>query len=197
MYFRTSFGNFVVTDNVLVTPADYDVFSIAAPKDSRLPDGGGQTVGGLYDLKPAKFGLVQNVVTNAKNFGKQTEKYNGVEMNVRGRLPRGGMLIGGMSVGRTATNNCEVLRNLPEQAIVGTTITPLDNCSIVPPWGAGTQYQTVGACSRCQATSGSAGHTRTSAASRRRRATSSTTRWLRDRSDATCRAAVTHAHHSI
>jgi len=143
-YFRTSFGNFVVTDNVLVTPADFDVFSITAPQDSRLPGGGGQTVGGLYDLKPSKFGLVQNVVRNAKNFGKQTEKYNGVEMNVRGRLPRAGMLIGGLSVGRTTTNNCEVLRNLPEAAIVGTTITPLDNCSIVPPWGAGTQYRLSG-----------------------------------------------------
>ncbi|HEU5258561.1 MAG TPA: carboxypeptidase regulatory-like domain-containing protein [Vicinamibacterales bacterium] len=143
-YFRTSFGNFVVTDNVLVTPADFDVFSITAPQDSRLPGGGSQTVGGLYDLKPAKFGLVQNIVRNAKNFGKQTEKYNGVEMNVRGRLPRAGMLIGGLSVGRTTTNNCEVLRNLPEAAIVGTTITPLDNCSIVPPWGAGTQYRLSG-----------------------------------------------------
>ena len=143
-YFRTSYGNFTVTDNVLVTPADFDVFSITSPNDPRLPDGGGKTVGGLYDLKPAKFGLVQNVVRNAKDFGKQTEKYNGVEANVRGRLPRGGVLIGGLSVGRTATNNCEVLRNLPEQAISGTTITPLDNCSIVPPWGAGTQYRLSG-----------------------------------------------------
>ena len=49
-----------------------------------------------------------------------------------------------MSVGRTSTNNCEVLRNLPEAAITGTTITPLDNCSIVPPWAAGTQYRLSG-----------------------------------------------------
>jgi len=143
-YFRTSFGNFVVTDNVLVTPADFDAFSITAPTDSRLPGGGGQTVGGLYDLKPAKFGQVQNVVRNANKFGKQSETYNGVEMNVRGRLPHDAVLIGGISVGRTATNNCEVLRNLPEAAIVGTTITPLDNCSIVPPWAAGTQYRLSG-----------------------------------------------------
>jgi hypothetical protein len=140
-YFRTSYGNFVVTDNTLVSPSDYDTFSVTAPKDERLPGGGGQTVTGLYDLKPAKFGLVQNIVKNAKDFGKQTEKYNGVEANLRGRLPKGGVLIGGVSVGRTSTNNCEVLRNLPEAAINGTTITPLDNCSIVPPWAAGTQYR--------------------------------------------------------
>ena len=143
-YFRTSYGNFVVTDNVLVSPADFDTFSIAAPKDTRLPDGGGQTIGGLYDLKPAKFGLVQNVVKNANEFGKQSERYNGVEANLRGRLPRGGLLIGGFSVGRTSTSNCDVVRSLPEASINGTTITPLDNCSIVPPWTTGTQYRLSG-----------------------------------------------------
>jgi hypothetical protein len=143
-YFRTSYGNFTVTDNTLVSPADFDSFSITAPKDSRLPDGGGQTVSGLSDLKPAKFGLVQNVVKNAAEFGKQSERYNGVEANLRARLPRAGVLIGGVSVGRTSTNNCEVLRNLPEASISGTTITPLDNCEIVPPWAAGTQYRLSG-----------------------------------------------------
>jgi hypothetical protein len=143
-YFRTSYGNFVVTDNVLVSPEDFDTFTVTAPKDPRLPGGGGQTVGGLYDLKPAKFGLVQNVVKNANEFGKQRERYNGVEANLRGRLPRGGVLIGGFSVGRTGTNNCDVVRSLPEASINGTTVTPLDNCSIVPPWAAGTQYRLSG-----------------------------------------------------
>jgi hypothetical protein len=143
-YFRTSYGNFTVTDNILVSPADFDAFSITAPRDPHLPDGGGQIVSGLYDLKPAKFGFVQNVVKNAAEFGKQSERYNGVEANVRARLPRGGVLIGGMSVGRTSTNNCEVLRNLPEASIVGTTLTPLENCEIVPPWAAGTQYRLSG-----------------------------------------------------
>jgi hypothetical protein len=84
------------------------------------------------------------VVRNAKAFGNQSETYHGDEANLRGRLPGGGVLIGGVSVGRTATNNCEVLGNLPEAAIAGTTVTPLDNCSIVPPWGAGTQYRLSG-----------------------------------------------------
>src|SRR5258705_3076416 len=143
-YFRTSYGNFTVTDNTLVSPADFDSFSITAPKDSHLPDGGGQTVSGLSDLKPAKFGLVQNVVKNAADFGKQSERDNRVEANLRARLPRAGGLIGGVSRGRTSTNNCEVLRNLPEASISGTTITPLDNCEIVPPWAAGTQYRLSG-----------------------------------------------------
>jgi hypothetical protein len=143
-YFRTSYGNFVVTDNTLVTPADFDSYSITAPSDQRLPGGGGQIVSGLYDLKQAKFGLVQNVVKNAKEFGKQSELYNGVEANLRGRLPHGGLLLGGVSVGRTSTNNCEVARNLPEANINGTTVTPLQNCDNTPPWSAGTQYRLSG-----------------------------------------------------
>jgi hypothetical protein len=146
-YFRTWYGNFTVQDNVLAGPEDFDVFSVTAPKDARLPGGGGQTVGGIYDLKPAKFGLVQNVVKNAKDFGKQTEHYNGVETNIRGRLPHGGTIIGGVSVGRTTTNNCEVARKLPEanfNIATPTIVTPLDNCSIVPPWAAGTQYRVSG-----------------------------------------------------
>jgi len=90
---------------------------------------------------------VQNVVKNAKAFGRQTEKYNGVEANLRGRLPRGGVLLGGVSVGRTTTNNCEVAGKLPEANFNITNnsiVTPLDNCSIVPPWAAGTQYRVSG-----------------------------------------------------
>jgi len=146
-YFRTSYGNFTVQDNMLAEPEDFDLYSITAPKDPRLPNGGGQTVNGIYDLKPARFGFVQNVVKNAKEFGRQTERYNGVETNVRGRLPHGGVLIGGVSIGRTATNNCEVVRNLPEAAFNLTNaniVTPLDNCSVVPPWSAGTQYRLSG-----------------------------------------------------
>ena len=64
-YFRRSYGNFMVTDNLEVTPADYDPYCIIAPVDPRLPGGGGNQLCGYYDVSPAKFGLSTNVVTLA------------------------------------------------------------------------------------------------------------------------------------
>ena len=74
-YFRTWYGGdgggsgipgaetaLYVTDNLRVTPADYDPYCITAPVDRRLPGGGGNQLCGLYDVKPALFGQVDNMV---------------------------------------------------------------------------------------------------------------------------------------
>ena len=51
------YGNFRVTDNRALGPADFDKFDVTAPLDPRLPNGGGYVVHGMYNLNPAKFGL--------------------------------------------------------------------------------------------------------------------------------------------
>jgi hypothetical protein len=102
-YFRTWYGNFTVTDNVLTTPADFDPFCVVAPVDGRFPDGGGYDICGLYDVKPQLFGQTQNVVRQASDFGKRTEVYNGVDASVTARL-RGGIYVsGGVRAGRGAS----------------------------------------------------------------------------------------------
>jgi hypothetical protein len=99
-YYRTWFGNFTVSDNLAVTSADYDPYCVTAPSDPRLPsDVRGQQICGLYDIKPAKFGVVDNIIALAKNYGKMTEEYNGVDASVNARLPGGAQLSGGWNVG--------------------------------------------------------------------------------------------------
>jgi len=108
-YFRTWYSNFPVSDNQAVTPADYDPFCVTLPRDSRLPGGGGNQLCGFYDLKPEKFGQVDEVYTQASHFGKPSEVFNGVDMSMRARFGRGGLLNGGVSLGKTKVNNCLVV----------------------------------------------------------------------------------------
>ena len=113
-YFRRWFGNFVVTDNRAVGPGDFNTFSVVAPADSRLPDGGGQTISGLFDVVPAKFGQVDNFVTRASNFGDWTETWHGVDFNVAARNVKGVTMSAGVSTGKRAENFCDLRANFPE-----------------------------------------------------------------------------------
>ena len=112
-YFRRVFGNLIVTDDRTVGPADYDPFSVTAPVDPRLPGGGGNVISGLYDLKPAKFGLPADLlVTRSKNYGNQTSHWNGMDVTINARLEQGVLLRGGVSTGRPSTDNCDVVTKL-------------------------------------------------------------------------------------
>ncbi|OFW34746.1 MAG: hypothetical protein A3F70_14235 [Acidobacteria bacterium RIFCSPLOWO2_12_FULL_67_14] len=120
-YYRTWYGNFSVTDNLAVTPADFDPYCITAPTDSRLP-GSGNQVCGLYDIRPGRFGQVDNLITLAKNFGGRSEVYNGVDISLTGRLPNGAQLSGGVSTGQTAIDNCNIVDSPQESRFCETTL---------------------------------------------------------------------------
>ena len=105
-YFRRSFGNFVVTDNLAVSPADFNRYSVTAA-DPRLP-GGGSTITDLYDVTPAKFGLVDNFITSAKKFGDYIQRYNGVDATLAARMENGLTIQGGLSTGTTLVDTCDV-----------------------------------------------------------------------------------------
>ena len=113
-YFRRWYGNLHVVDNRAVTADDFTPFSITAPGDSRLPDGGGYAISGLYDVVPTKFGLTDNFTTFAKNFGEQVQMWNGVALTVNARLPDGILLQGGLDTGRLTNDTCEIRAKLPE-----------------------------------------------------------------------------------
>ena len=49
-YFRRAQGHFTTTDNLDVAPTDFQQYCVTAPRDPRLPDGGGNQICGLYDI---------------------------------------------------------------------------------------------------------------------------------------------------
>src|SRR5205814_3825511 len=148
-YYRNWYGNFLVTDNLAVSPGDFSQYCVTAPSDSRLPGGGGYPVCGLYDVNPAKFGQFAFVVTRDDRL---KEVYNGFDASVDVRMPRGFNVSGGFNMGRTETNNCDVVLNNPQFGFGGptaaATIPPTNTapratayCDVVPPWSADTQVK--------------------------------------------------------
>src|SRR5258706_3109308 len=108
-YFHRWYGNFVIPDYLAVGPNDFDPFTFIAPKDPRLPDGGGYPVQG-FDIKPAKCGVpAQPFVTLSRKYGKQRDYWDGVDATVNAR-PRAGMFFqGGLSTGRRVEDNCDIV----------------------------------------------------------------------------------------
>jgi hypothetical protein len=117
-YFWRWLGNFTATDNTLVAPTDFTPFTINAPVDSRLPGGGGYAVSGLANLVPTKFGQTANNITNAADFGTQYQRYHGILINFSARPTRGLTFTGGINSGKTATDNCAIVAQLPEQDLI-------------------------------------------------------------------------------
>ncbi|HVG56903.1 MAG TPA: TonB-dependent receptor [Vicinamibacterales bacterium] len=116
-YFRRIFGNFFAIDNRATLASDYNTFSIVAPSDPRLPDGGGQTISGLYDVVPTLSGVTDNYQTFADVYGRRRRHWNGVEVNFTARI-RGGLTFqGGTSTGRRMDDTCEIRAALPETAL--------------------------------------------------------------------------------
>ena len=116
-YFRRWYGNFNIVDNRAVTAADFTPFTITAPSDPRLPNGGGYVVSGLYDVNPAKFGVTDNITTFAKNFGRQVRMWNGFAVGVSARLLNGALLQAGLDRGTLTQDVCEIRAKVPEWTI--------------------------------------------------------------------------------
>jgi hypothetical protein len=135
-YIHRSFQGFTVTDNLAVTAANFTPFSVTAPIDPRLPNGGGYPIDGLYDVDPALFGRTDNLIAPASKYGTQYQRFNGMDISVDAR-PRNTLSVqGGVSFGRATSDSCEVRAKLPE-------IAPLDPyCHIRT--GMLPQYKSIG-----------------------------------------------------
>jgi hypothetical protein len=114
-YYRRWFGNTTETDNLAVTPADYDKYSVTAPVDSRLPNNGGHTIDDLWNISEAKFSASDNYVTLSETFGERVQYWNGVDVNVTVRMGNGLVFQGGTSTGRNVTDECDVIIDNPSK----------------------------------------------------------------------------------
>jgi len=105
-YYHNWDGGFDVTDNLKVGPENYSTYCITAPKDARLPGGGGYQVCGLADINPGQFGQVTNLNTKSNNYGDQQRYNDFVSFAVDTRFASGLRFAGGVDTGRTVEDNC-------------------------------------------------------------------------------------------
>ena len=154
-YFRNTDSKNRVTDNVLVTSADFDPYCVTAPSDPRLPGSGGYQVCGMSDVKPAKFGQVQQVVQPTSTFGKNTRYNDFITLGLDARLGHGTRLGGGFDTGRSVNDTCfavdapgyygfTTFGALTFGPQISTTINGKSVCRIVTPFKGQTQVKLNG-----------------------------------------------------
>jgi hypothetical protein len=117
-----------VTDNLLVSPNDVAALTITAPPDSRLPGGGGYTIGPIYNLNPNVFGQVSNLILSTKDVGDDTRTYNGVDVQLNVRSANGLTVQGGTTTQKVVNDWCDIRTAVPESY----TLNPY--CHIESPW---------------------------------------------------------------
>ena len=121
-YHRTDWKNPQATINNATPAADYTEGCITAPTDTRLGAVSGQQVCGLWDENPNVAGLRDAERVNAKDVNTSgqdpKELFNGVDIGVNAQFGDGGVLLGGVSVGRTRFDYCwnNALPNITQES---------------------------------------------------------------------------------
>ena len=110
-YFRRIYTHFSAVDNRAVGPSDYSPYCVTVPNDPRLPGAGSQLCG-LFDLNENKVGQIDRITTRADRFGTQKEHWNGFDISANARMA-GLLLQGGISTGKTMTDECQLAVDSP------------------------------------------------------------------------------------
>ena len=106
-YNRRWWHGFTVTDNLMRDPSQYDSWTINAPVDDRLPEGGGYPITLYVPTSAAAAIAAQNRITFETDFGpERTNYWHGVDVNVNARLRNGLIVQAGTSTGREVEDTC-------------------------------------------------------------------------------------------
>ena len=97
----------------LQSNSTYDFYSLRAPVDPRLPDGGGYLITGLAT---GALTFPGGTTLTAQSFNERLNyAYNGVDTNFVWRGPRGLRVNGGTSTGRTNRDDCSTINDWGSQ----------------------------------------------------------------------------------
>jgi Carboxypeptidase regulatory-like domain len=145
-YNRRNWNNFFVTHNRALTAADWDVATLTAPLDPRLPNGGGYPVSFITRNTRSAVGATDSYYTTSNDFGGETHYWHGVDVSVNARMRNGLSLQGGTSTGRGVSDTCDMYTarfGQPMAPTLGTIALPIANlgiidgqksCDIAEPW---------------------------------------------------------------
>jgi hypothetical protein len=137
-YYRRSFTMFTtggtINDNIVVSPSDVGAFTLTVPRDSRLPGGGGYTVGPIYDLNPNVFGRSTLLTEATDKVGADTRTFNGVDVTFNLRGAKGFTFSGGTSTGKVVNDWCEIRTKLPEASLGFTNLLLTPYCHTESPF---------------------------------------------------------------
>jgi hypothetical protein len=101
-YHRRQFYNLDVTDNLNLSPDEWNSFGITTPNDPRLPTAGQPIT--MYSLNANKVGTPTD---NLRTYSSvNTSTYNGVEISANARFSRA-LFFGGVTTERRATTSCD------------------------------------------------------------------------------------------
>jgi hypothetical protein len=106
-YYRRKYYNLRVSDNLNLSPSEYNEFTITGPSDDRFPNKGGEVIT-MYSLNANKLGTPTDTLSTFSSVN--TRVYDGIELSVNARTNRA-LFFGGITTERTAATDCDVRDN--------------------------------------------------------------------------------------
>jgi hypothetical protein len=101
-YYRRGTHNFTITTPLQFSRSDYTIVNIVNPLDGTLIP--------IYNLDPAKNGLLDRVDTNSTDSSLRRLTYNGIEIGTSGRF-KGASFFGGWTFDRRMLVHCDEIEN--------------------------------------------------------------------------------------